>query len=287
MQLIFMITGTISAILFLIMMIRGKKYENMLVNLDSNIFPVNELYGVGFAWSELSLFKLKGEKGTKLKTEAASLFEHQYGEYYANVIWAETITLVHLFLTMTLLCAAAFNSMQGIVLIIGILMTVAVGNYSYTYMSEKLKKRTESCDQELPEVVSSMAILINSGMILKEAWDVVSESREGEFYQLMRQAKHNMENGFSDADAIYLFGKESNSVEIKKFVSSLLQSMEKGGGEIASFMANQSKELWSSKRQRMLQEGEKAATKLLIPIVLMFLGIMIIIITAAFAGALF
>ena len=103
----------------------------------------------------------------------------------------------------------------------------------------------------------------------------------------MRKARYNMENGFSDADAIYLFGKESNSVEIKKFVSSLLQSMEKGGGEIATLMANQSKELWSTKRQKMLQEGEKAATKLLIPIVLMFLGIMIIIITAGFAGSMF
>lgn len=287
MQLIFMIAGTVSAVLFMIMMVRGKKYEQMIVNLDSNVFPVRELYGVGFAWSQSGPIKLKGDRGTKLKTEAASYFEHQFGEYYASVVWAETITLVHLFLTMTLLCAVVFNSMQGMVLIIGLLMTMAVGNYSYTYMSNKLKERTKSCEQVLPEVVSSMAILINSGMILKEAWNVVSESRDGDFYQLMRKARYNMENGFSDADAIYLFGKESNSVEIKKFVSSLLQSMEKGGGEIATFMANQSKELWSTKRQKMLQEGEKAATKLLIPIVLMFLGIMIIIITAGFAGSMF
>lgn len=287
MQLIFMIAGTVSAVLFMIMMVRGKKYEQMIVNLDSNVFPVSELYGVGFAWSQSGPIKLKGDRGTKLKTEAASYFEHQFGEYYASVVWAETITLVHLFLTMTLLCAVVFNSMQGMVFIIGLLMTMAVGNYSYTYMSNKLKERTKNCEQELPEVVSSMAILINSGMILKEAWNVVSESRDGDFYQLMRKARYNMENGFSDADAIYLFGKESNSVEIKKFVSSLLQSMEKGGGEIAAFMANQSKELWSTKRQKMLQEGEKAATKLLIPIVLMFLGIMIIIITAGFAGSMF
>lgn len=287
MQLIFMIAGTVSAVLFMIMMVRGKKYEQMIVNLDSNVFPVSKLYGVGFAWSQSGPIKLKGDRGTKLKTEAASYFEHQFGEYYASVVWAETITLVHLFLTMTLLCAVVFNSMQGMVLIIGLLMTMAVGNYCYTYMSNKLKERTKNCEQELPEVVSSMAILINSGMILKEAWNVVSESRDGDFYQLMRKARYNMENGFSDADAIYLFGKESNSVEIKKFVSSLLQSMEKGGGEIATFMANQSKELWSTKRQKMLQEGEKAATKLLIPIVLMFLGIMIIIITAGFAGSMF
>jgi tight adherence protein C len=84
-----------------------------------------------------------------------------------------------------------------------------------------------------------------------------------------------------------MFGKNSNSTEIKKFTSALLQSMEKGGGELGSFLASQSSELWNAKRQRMLQAGEKAATKLLLPIVLVFVGIIIIVMTAAFAGSLF
>lgn len=96
-----------------------------------------------------------------------------------------------------------------------------------------------------------------------------------------------MKNGYSDADAIFLFGKASNSTEIKKFVSALLQSMEKGGAELSGFLAQQSSELWGTKRQHMLQEGEKAATKLLLPILLIFIGVIIIVITAAFAGSLF
>lgn len=107
------------------------------------------------------------------------------------------------------------------------------------------------------------------------------------FIKLMKRASEDMNNGFSDSDAIYRFGKASNSGEIKKFVSALLQSMEKGGAELTSFLANQSSELWKLKRQHMLQEGEKAATKLLAPIVLIFIGVMIIVITAAFAGGLF
>ena len=103
----------------------------------------------------------------------------------------------------------------------------------------------------------------------------------------MRKASKKMENGISDADAIFLLGKESNSTEIKKFVSALLQNIEKGGTELAGFLMRQSSELWNTRRQRMLQEGEKAATKLLLPIVLIFVGIIIIVMTAAFAGALF
>ena len=132
-----------------------------------------------------------------------------------------------------------------------------------------------------------MAVLVNSGMVLREAWNMVAENGNGAFYELMLKAVENMRNGCSDADAIFLFGKASNSTEIKKFTSALLQSMEKGGAELSGFLANQSSELWNTKRQRMLQQGEKAAAKLLLPIVLIFVGIIIIVITAAFAGSLF
>ena len=62
--------------------------------------------------------------------------------------------------------------------------------------------------------------------------------------------------------------------------------MEKGGSELSLFLANQSSELWKMKRQHMLQEGEKAATKLLAPIVLIFIGVMVIILSSALVGAL-
>lgn len=47
------------------------------------------------------------------------------------------------------------------------------------------------------------------------------------------------------------------------------------------FLANQSSELWNEKRQLLLQKGEKAASKLLMPIAIMFLGIMLIVISSA------
>jgi tight adherence protein C len=52
-------------------------------------------------------------------------------------------------------------------------------------------------------------------------------------------------------------------------------------------MEQQSAELWEEKKQNLLRQGELAATKLLVPIVMIFVGILIIIMAAAFAGALF
>lgn len=287
MRFLLMIIGTVLAVLFVIQMMKGKRYQSWVENLNGNEFPLCEMYGVGFAWSMMPLFSFKGKKAVQLKTHAGMLYEPQYAEYYAMVAWAQMLTLAHLFLTATFLLAGVMYESALLLLVAGLFMTVVIIVYSMDNMKNKLAERTTECDAQLPEVVSTMAILVNSGMMLREAWFTISEGSEGQLYALMRQATINMRNGYSDADAIFLFGTNSNSTEIKKFTSALLQSMEKGGGELGVFLANQSSELWSKKRQTMLQNGEKAATKLLLPIVLIFVGVIIIVMAAAFGGSLF
>ncbi len=287
MRYIFLLVGSFLTVLFIIQLIKGKKYAFMIQNLSDNDFPLHELYGVGFAWSAIKIFALKNKTAEKLKADATMLYELKYAEYYANLIWAQTITFVHLFLTIIFLAAAIMYGSVVFIFAVGIFMCVVIAMYCLQNMKNTISKRTEECEGELPEVVSTMAVLVNSGMVLKDAWQTVGESGEGAFYDLMQQASENMNNGYSDADAIFLFGKLSNSTEIKKFVSALLQSMGKGGAELSVFLANQSSELWNARRQFMLQSGEKAATKLLMPILLIFLGVIIIVLTAAFAGSIF
>ncbi|MDE5965225.1 MAG: type II secretion system F family protein [Lachnospiraceae bacterium] len=287
MRYILAILGTISTVTFIIFLKRGRQYEAAVKNLDENRYPLHDLYVAGFAWGKTKLLSFQNSMVSKLKIQAGLLYNLQYAEYYANLAWSQMITLVQLFGTITILMAAIMYQSVVFVLFAGGFLTLIVGVYSYTLMENDLASRTQQCEGELPEVVSTMAILVNSGMMLREAWSMVCSSREGAFYDLMRRAEENMKNGHSDSDAIFLFGKESNSVEIKKFASALLQSMEKGGGELGTFLAQQSSELWEVKRQRMLQAGEKAATKLLLPILIIFAGVIIIVITAAFAGALF
>lgn len=121
-------------------------------------------------------------------------------------------------------------------------------------------------------------------MILFNAWTQVAESKEGPIYDLMRSACRDVKNGMSESDAYYRFGILSDSQDIRKFSSMLVQSLEKGGAELTGFLTQQSKELWHQKRQYALQAGDAAAAKLLIPTVLMLVGILIIILSSVFLG---
>lgn len=287
MRYLVILIGTVLAVLFILMLHKGKNFLYMVQGLDSNKYPLSELYVVGMAWSRTKLLPFQGKMAADLVNQASMLYEPQYAQYYGNIAWAQSITLGHLFLTLTFLLAGIMYSSSGMILLVGIFMSVlCVVNYLQD-MKNSLSKRTEACEMELAEVVSTMAILVNSGMVLRDVWVLISQNGQGPFYELMRKATNNMYNGYSDADAIYLFGRDSNSVEIKKFTSTLIQSMEKGGSELATFLTNESAELWNTKRQKMLQAGEKAATKLLLPIMLIFVGVIIIVISAAFSGSLF
>ncbi len=287
MRIFLLALGTFFALVFIVKLKKGKKYEQYVNVLDESAFPLHDLYVAGYALSESKMFSLRGSLAKNLKQEATILYEQQYSDYYASVAWAQALTFSIILPAFTFLLAGIMYSMAGLLILFGIFLTVLTIVYSLQNMKNELSKRTEECSQELPEVVSTLAVLVNSGMVLREAWKLISETNTGAFYDLMKKSVVDMNNGLSDADAIFLFGKRSNSVEIKKFTTALIQSLEKGGAELSVFLANQSSELWQAKRQKMLQMGEKAATKLLMPIVLIFVGILIIVLTAAFAGALF
>lgn len=287
MQYIFILIGTILAVLFIVHASKGEQYENLVEGLDNNEYPLKDLYVVGLSWSRTKLFQPKGKLATSLQMQASLLYEPQYAEYYTNIVWAQAITMAHLFLTGTFLCAGMMYGSAAIIFGGGILLSIIVTVYCFENMKNILTKRTEECEKNLPEVVSTMAVLVNSGMVLSEVWNTIANNGNTVLHQLMRKAVENMRNGYSDADAIFLFGRSTNSAEVKKFTSAMLQSMEKSGADLCNFLTNQSSELWNIKRQRMLQSGEKAAAKLLGPILLIFFGIIIIVITAAFAGSLF
>jgi tight adherence protein C len=57
--------------------------------------------------------------------------------------------------------------------------------------------------------------------------------------------------------------------------------MERGGGELSAFLLQYSSEMWALKKQTMLQKGEKAASALLGPTAIIFVGIILVVLGGA------
>lgn len=279
-QILYLIFASILVALFALQMIRGGKYQYLVEDLDPGEFPLRNLYCAGFAWSEISVLSLKGKNREKMVGQAKLLYDSRFAEYYSNVVWAQMLSFVHLSLTVGFLLAGAFDAV--LMLLIGVAMAVVFGYYFLNHMNDILKNRESACVAELPEIVSTMALLINAGMMLRQAWNQIANSKEGVAYDLMRQSCTDMDNGMAEVDAIHKFGRMTNSAEVRKFTSALAQSIERGGAELKDFLGRQSVEIWTLKKQTMLQKGEAASSKLLAPTAMLFVAIII----AVFSGAL-
>jgi tight adherence protein C len=72
--------------------------------------------------------------------------------------------------------------------------------------------------------------------------------------------------------------------EVKKFSSTLIQGLQKGNKELSIMLQQQSAEIWSLRKQNVRREGEKAASKLLAPMLIMFIGILIMVVVPIFTN---
>lgn len=287
-RIILMIFSTILTISFAVFTMKGKRYESYLEALDDADYPLKDLYVAGFSLSNTKLFSLKGKTKDQLMSNATMLFGQHYAEFYANLIWAQALTFTHLFMCVTFWLAAMLEEASTGILVVGLGMSFFFGYYWIKKANDDIVKRQEECESELPEIVSSLALMINSGMTLVDAWNTVANSKGNTTVgKLMLDACTDIKNGTSAQEAIHRFGIVSNSNEIKKFTSSLAQGMQKGSEEIGQFLMTQAMEQWAFKKQRMIQMGEKAASAMLIPTTLIFVGVLVIIISTALGGSFF
>ena len=282
MNIVLLILGTVLSVLFIIFLMKGSKYDQWLEALDGDDFPLKTIYVVGLMWQETKIGKLKGKIETDLKNNTTLYYSENYSTFYAQINWAQVLSFVHLILAIAfLLAGGALGSTSLFYLAVGVFFAVFTGYYFLTFYGNKLQTRSEECDAEFPNSISKLALIVNSGVILNDAWKMVANGKDGVYYDLMKDSCVQMDNGVSSVEAIRLFGEKSGSDNVKKFTTALIQSIEKGGADLPQFLVNQSSELWASRRQILLQKGEKAAGALLIPILLMFGGVMLIVIAAA------
>lgn len=281
-SLVIMFLATILTAVFVLLLMMGKKYDAWIEPLDSKEFPLCELYGAGFALTDLIKYDFTTKQERKRRQQIALIYGEKHSEYYLRVNAAERFTLALLVLTVGL-TLYGLTSELAIILVTALFAFVAY-YYVLTLPEETLKKKSNEILNQFADVVSKLALLVNAGMILKEAWIKVSETGDGELYQEMRRAVMQMNNGVSEVDAYTEFGTRCTSPEIKKFTSTIVQGLVKGNRELVEMIKQQSREIWDAKRHRVKQEGEKAASKLLIPICIMFVGVLIMIIVPIFAN---
>ena len=84
-------------------------------------------------------------------------------------------------------------------------------------------------------------------------------------------------NGLSENEAYNLMISRTDDILIRKFLSILLQNLEKGSGNITDSLDLLRKESDEFRKNHIIIRTQEANRKLLIPNIMVFLGIMLMI----------
>lgn len=272
-RIVLLILATALVVLWIRM---AKKYEGtyqpIIQSIDPEKYKYPELFCVGFALMKLFRIDSKSKKGRLRVKEIGEVQGKQYAEYHFYVIEAEKWTYGFTVLVFFSLLAALGN--EPMALLMGGVIAFLVMWYIEELLNDKLTERRDELLADMPQVLSKLTLLVNSGMTLREAWKKVAFGGERVLYQEMRLTVQDMQNGVSEMEAYRNFADRCAIKQIRRFSSTMIQNMQKGNAEVSYFLKGLSDEMWEEKKHLVKRKGEAANSKLLIPTTMIFIGIL-------------
>lgn len=157
---------------------------------------------------------------------------------------------------------------------------------------EKQKRAAERAEQLLldyPGMVMKFALLIKAGMTARRTFQKIASdykrrnpAEERFAYEAIITACHEMDSGITEAEAYRRFGERCGQMKYKTFSTLLIQNLQKGSRHLADILEKEALEAWDERKRKARVLGETAATKLIVPMVMMLTVVMAIIMIPAF-----
>lgn len=283
MYIILSILGTVLGILCLLIFITDKgKYEPIIREIDEKEYFLKEIFVVGFTLMQKFHIDISSEMMQKKIHKLSELFGKKESRKIAIYDFGAELSYVMVFLPLVLLLTVIAGDTS--VLFIGMALIIFLIVYMEYDKANKLAKRHETIEREFPHMVSQMALLVNAGMPLREALVKSAAKSSGILSQEMKVLVDDMENGIPDYVALDQFAVRCGVESVRKFSSLVSQNIKKGSAELADSLLSLSSEIWRNRVNSVRIEGEKASTRLLLPILIIFAGILMMVVVPMLSG---
>lgn len=258
-----------------LLFINGKKAQAMLAPLDQKKYALKAIYPVGFNLLELIHYSYNTSLDKTRLAQAKIVYGEKYGEYYYRINVIEKVSYAYSSIVIAPLIGILFGN--PILCLFGFFLAGVLFYYGDSKITDIIKEREVEITRDFCDMVSKMALLINAGMITREAWEQISVTGKGTLYDEMRNSLIEMQNGTSEIDAYIRFGNRCGVQLVNKFISMLVQNLSKGNKELVEFLKAETEVCWEEKKHLVKRQGESASSKLMLPMGLIFVGIFVMI----------
>jgi len=224
----------------------------------------------------------KGSIHKAIMAKSYELYGKKHAENKAKQLLAKLLSYPVIGLAAALMLGALLiglvNTKTGsAVFSIGSLIVLVLTYALYDEMSDQVRKRHTAIGRQFPNVVSKLALLVTSGMIMDRAWKVTAYSQERELYQEMRKTSEELDNLVSPEAAYGNFINRCNTKETAKLASAIMQNLNRGNAEIGKLLKDMAREAWQERRHMAKRDAEKANSRLMIPTMMLFIAILVML----------
>lgn len=254
----------------------GKKYDALVEQVDEKEYFAKWLFPIGFCIIEMFHINMNSKMMNKKVRKLSEMFGAKLAKQIMLTDLAAQISYTLTLAPLGVLLAVMANDISVLLIAVGLILFLIV--YLEYDKESKLQSRHEVILREFPHVLSQIALLVNAGMPLRETLEVTAGKNSGVLYKEMQVLVDDMHNGIPEYEAFSNFSDRCGVDSVRKFSSLIIQNVKKGSSELASVLMELSGEIWKNRVSLVREEGEKASAKLMIPIFIIFGGILVLVV---------
>ncbi|OBY77791.1 hypothetical protein BBG47_20080 [Paenibacillus sp. KS1] len=208
------------------------------------------------------------------------LYGVQKGLQHTKLFMAQLLSLIMIVLLLALGLSIAAEG-ELILAVMGLLFAVVTPVLMVRDLDTKIKKRKQEILLELPEFLNKVTLLVNAGETVQKAIlhcvDQAKQPDRSPLYMELKEVANQLRNNYSFAQALEDFSKRCSIQEVSVFTTTVLLNYRRGGEEFVIALQELSRSLWEKRKAISRTLGEEASSKLVFPMVIIFMVVMVVV----------
>lgn len=277
---IYGISALVLIVLYFVIAIKARKRYDVVVESFKDQYAFMFMAPVSlYIIDHLKIMERLYSQVAKIQQKMIGLYGSRTALQHTRIYVAQLISLILLCLLGTFVFTLLFDG-DVTIFVSGIIFMVLLPFAMVNKLSNQEKERKHQILLELPEVVNKIILLINAGETVQQALIRCVTTASDPNSPLIKELTETVNRMVSNEpfhQVLNDLSKKCGIQEISIFTTTILLNYRKGGNDLILALRELSHELWEKRKTISKTKGEEASSKLVFPLVLIFVAVMIIV----------
>lgn len=258
---------------------RSKQFYGLLREYGFRVMP---LFGLGVFIASQLIRRWPQMKGARMQDAVTDLYGKQYSQAMMLIHLAQKVVFA-MILILADTFMIGFSSNPAAAAVYGAASLALVLYMADRGLYEQVEKRKRQMLLDLPGILNTLVLLLEAGLPLLNALrKTVTEQGSQRPLQIeLARVIAEINSGKSIQKSFEDLARRCRMPEITRFVSIIILNLHRGNDDLSTACMNLAHESWIKRKELVKRLGEEAATKLVFPMVMIFLAIGIIVLAPA------